>query len=86
MKTLYNELKERGIEIGNHESDLYFPSTPETKAILAKYPLQKLCSTSFINNIDKTLWIDVPFGFDPYWEAKENVIRVNRERNLNGNG
>lgn len=81
MKTLslYEEIKASGVEFGNHYSDLYFLSTPETKAILAKYPLEKGNATTFVSHRDKKLWIDVPFAFLPYWEAKLNrkEIQIN---------
>lgn len=70
---LYDEIKAAGIEYDNHESDLYFPVTEQSKAILAKYPLSQDNATTFRNqrppNVGQ-LWYDVPFAFQPFWDAK----------------
>jgi hypothetical protein len=70
VMTLYQELKEAGIKIDSHESDLYFENTPESRAILEKYPLEKKNSTRFQSSIDGTPWIDVPFAYLPFWEKR----------------
>jgi hypothetical protein len=67
-KDLYTCLKQAGIETKNHESDLYFPSTDITRAILAGFPVLKSNSEAFTSNIDNQPWIDVPFAFSPYWD------------------
>lgn len=78
-KSLYARLKEEGIEIANHYSDLYFPVTPETSRILRKeYPKAKV--EIFINLKTKTPWYDVFGGYDPYWEECE---RKGKEREAN---
>lgn len=69
-RTLYLSVRAAGIETASHESDLYIPATPEAVAILAGYPLQKANATRFRNQVDGKIWIDVPFAFDPYWEAR----------------
>ena len=74
--TLYQELKQAGIETGNHESDLYFPSTPESRAILGKYPIHKSNRTYFTNQRVGGSWIEVPFAFDPFWE-KLGMLHIN---------
>jgi hypothetical protein len=71
--TLYNELKEAGIPLSSHESDLYFKSTPESLAILEKYPLQRRNSTRFKNNLNGEIWMDVPFSYDPWWAARRST-------------
>lgn len=70
--TLYEELKAAGVEIGNHESDLYFPVTEATTAILHKpeHRANYEITTTFLNNITHTLWYDVPFAFAPWWERR----------------
>jgi hypothetical protein len=73
MKTLYQRLVESGIQVSSHESDLYFPATPESKAILEEFPLQKGNATSFTNQAHPNIgerWYDVPFAYDPFWEAR----------------
>ena len=51
----------------HHESDLYVKATLEARAILAQY---EHSFTSFRNQIDGSLWFDIPFAFDPWWEAR----------------
>ena len=73
MKSLYAELRAAGVPLGSHESDLYFPDTPETREILARYPLQQSNATGFINQAPPNVgeqWIDVPFAYDPFWGNK----------------
>jgi hypothetical protein len=71
MKTsLYERLKAADIPIDNHESDLYFLSTPESKAILNEFPTQKSTATWFRSRIDGKNWVDVPFAFAPWWERR----------------
>jgi hypothetical protein len=76
--TLYTRLKEAGIEVDNHESDLYFPKTKESLEIL-KFPLQKKNSSTFQNQITQSQWIDVPFAYDPYWEK---VYKQTRKKEI----
>lgn len=70
LASLYQEFKAAGIEIGNHESDMYVPITTESKAILENYPLQKTNATKFRSNIDGVLTYDIPFSFDPFYEKE----------------
>ena len=75
MKTLYKALKDAGIETAAHESDLYFPVTPETRAILKRFPIQQWNATVFTNEAHPNIgerWFDVPFAYDPYWQARES--------------
>lgn len=68
--SLYTDLVEAGIQTSNHYSDLYFPVTDESAAILAKHPKAKAIATTFRSNIDGVLCFDVAFAFDPHWEKK----------------
>lgn len=72
--SLYTELLAAGIETSNHYSDLYFPATKESLAILNRHTLQKSNASYFTNqakpNRGERWWVDVPFAYDPYWEAK----------------
>lgn len=72
---LYEEIKAAGIPYANHESDLYIPATPETRAILARHPDQNKTATTFINQAPPHVgerWLDVPFAFSPWWEARQS--------------
>jgi len=69
--TLFEALTAAGIPTDHHESDLYFPVTPTSTAILAQYPAWKASATTFViqpEHADRgQLWYDVPFAYDPYW-------------------
>lgn len=73
-KDLYTALTEAGIPTANHESDLYFKFTPHSMQILDKYPLEAGNAKRFTNNIDGKIWVDVPFAYTPFWEAKQKRI------------
>jgi hypothetical protein len=71
--SLYEELIKNGIEIDNHESDLYFPMTLESIEILEKYPSEKRNARIFKNEINGEAWYDVPFAYIPWWEKKQKA-------------
>lgn len=70
--TLYQQLVEAGVEISNHYSDMYVKATPESTSIINKFRSDGnlFSSVRFKNNIDGTMWYDIPFLYDPYWEEK----------------
>ncbi len=65
---LYQLLMDAGVPVENHESDLYFPVTPETQEIVDNYGGKNI--TTFTDDIDGELWFDAPFSFTPFWEEK----------------
>lgn len=78
MKTmsLYTDLIAAGIQVDNHESDLYFPVTEQTTAILANHPLEKNNASTFANQRPPNVgqrWFDVPFAFEPFWQRKQKA-------------
>ena len=73
---LYEAIKKAGIQIQNHYSDLYFPVTPESVAILAQYPAAKRIATTFTNQVEGGLWYEVPFAFRPYWEERKSRLQL----------
>lgn len=82
LASLYQEFKAAGIEIRNHESDMYVPITRESTEILENYPLQKATATKFKSNIDGKLTYDIPFSFDPFWEKKMKRQSIVDARNI----
>lgn len=69
--SLYEALILAGIEVENHESNLYFPRTEQTLAILKQFPLQKANAETFTNQATPhkgEAWIDVPFAYKPFWD------------------
>lgn len=70
--SIYEDMKNLGVEIDHHESDLYVPVTDETRAIVAEYEF-KTNVTTFVSQIDKKLWYDIPFAYLPYWERLPGI-------------
>jgi len=75
-QSLYQRLQSamRPGDISSHYSDLYVRYTPEAAAVIAEWKQEKqltgwgMCSF-FTNQVEGGRWIDIPFAFDPYWEA-----------------
>jgi hypothetical protein len=65
---LYQTLKEAGCTIDNHESALYVRASPEALRLVKASGLSYSFFTSATE--DKGIWIEVPFAFSPWWEAK----------------
>jgi hypothetical protein len=68
MSTIYQDAKAAGIPIANHYSDLYLKNCEETRQLLKKHGQR---ARTFVNQVEGGIWVDVPFAFDPYWEAKQ---------------
>ena len=68
--SLFSRIVAAGIRYDSHESDLYLPDTPEVRAIMADFPLERGNARPFRSLVDDSPWLDVPFVFMPYWEAK----------------
>jgi len=70
--SLYTDLVDAGIEVSNHETDLYFPVTPESTEILERHPLQYSIRETFVNRVVGGRWYDIPFAYEPAWDRKLN--------------
>ena len=70
--SIYSEAKKAGIPMSSHESDLYLPAhgefTETVADILNRHKRHK--HTLFISQIDNELWYDIPFAYDPWWNAR----------------
>jgi hypothetical protein len=66
---IYEQLKQANVPLDNHESDLYAKVTLESRNILQGYEFLANVQT-FKSQIDNTLWYDIPFAYQPYWESK----------------
>ena len=73
--SLYQDVVKAGLKVGNHESDLY---VKWTKVSAAMVKASGLLSSTFIDNIDNELWIEIPGAFDPFWEATSRMGRAMR--------
>lgn len=57
------------VELDHHESDLYVRWSPEALAIVREYCGPRMYST-FRSDRDGLVWIECPFAWTPYWEAR----------------
>jgi hypothetical protein len=64
---VYQLLKDAGVPLDNHESDLYAEATPEAVAIVKA---SGWSFTYFRNEATGRLNMDLPFAFTPWWDAK----------------
>lgn len=64
---LYELLTELGAVIHNHESDLYTPATPDAQRLARE---GGYAYGVFENQVEGGPWLDVPFAYIPWWEAK----------------
>jgi hypothetical protein len=76
---IFQEMQQAGVEIDNHESDLYVPVTDVTRAIVARFEF-KQSVTTFQNQITGTLWYDIPFAYTPFWESKQAIAAKQEAR------
>lgn len=64
--SLYKDLKRRGLEVEGHETDLYVEDTPEARNVLHQHSVTDIYP---FTDAEGRKWIEVPFAFDPGWEA-----------------
>lgn len=74
--TLHAAIVAAGITTDHHESDLYFPVSPVAVTILDGYPDHKAIAKRFVSNTDGKAWVDVPFAYEPFWQAKKETTRA----------
>jgi hypothetical protein len=65
--SVYGQLQAAGVPLDSHESDLYVRVTPVSTGILRA---STMGYTVFVDRRTGALWYDVPFAFDPWWEAR----------------
>lgn len=72
--TIYDDAIAAGIKTDHHESDLYLPDIPEARAIIAKHGkrVDGHNVSRFISQTDGKPWLEIVFGFMPYWRRKES--------------
>lgn len=71
---IYNDLKQAGIPLDNHESDLYAKVTPDSKRIIGEYRERgdiTFRPQTFRSEIDGAMWYELPFCYLPWWEARQ---------------
>lgn len=65
--SIYDECVSLGIPTSNHESDLYIPLTPTTQKLAIDYGIS---ASSFTNQVEGGLWLDLPFQYKPFWNKR----------------
>jgi len=65
--SLYTDLIAAGVPVDNHESDLYCLASDEARRLIVAHNMR---GTSFLSAFDGRVWFDVPFAYDPWWEAR----------------
>lgn len=67
--SIYEEMRDAGLVLGNHCSDLHVKDSPEAWAIIEKHKSSLCRATRFISNIaGEGLCIELAFAYDPYWD------------------
>jgi hypothetical protein len=71
MESIYKEAiaRMRKEEIDHHESDLYLKKNEVSKNLVGNYEYKKLVK-EFQSQIDKSIWFDIPFAYEPFFEHK----------------
>lgn len=64
---VYEALKQADCKMDNHESDLYVEDTQTARDIIARFDLS---FRPFKSNADGKNWLEVPFMYQPFWDAK----------------
>jgi len=72
------QLGMRPEEISNHESDLYVLKNKISEKFVLEYKFKQNVST-FISQIDKEIWYDIPFGYMPEHYAQRKVISYRKD-------
>lgn len=72
--SIYQQALSAGIPCSNHESDLYLPINDTTRALVAVYEFRESVRTFRDNRTGERLY-DIPFAFDPWWEARFGAVR-----------
>lgn len=64
---LYDELVKEGFKLDHHESDLYIKDSPLARELVTKHGF---VYTTFKDDIDHEMWLDVPFAYAPFWRER----------------
>ena len=68
--SIYQELKDAGVPLDHHESDLYALLTVRSREIVQHYEFSKQVKT-FRCQTTGDLWYDIPFAYEPWWNSEE---------------
>jgi hypothetical protein len=77
-KTLYEACIELQLETDHYESDLYIKDSEQARTLLIEYnePIKP-----FLSQADGLMWLDVAFGYLPFWEEniKQCILRQEKQ-------
>lgn len=74
-RQLYDQIVDKGLEIGHWQSDLYVKITPEATEIVNQYEFPNNV-TVFKNSQDQSEWYDIPFCYAPFWDNRKPPFAV----------
>lgn len=73
-KTIHEKLKDAGVELFTHESDLYAVVNETSKAILKDYEFKK--NVKVFTGNDGRGYYDIPFANDTFWKNKRGLQKA----------
>lgn len=81
--SVYKRMKDAGVEIAHHESDLYVPINDTTTAILRQAKQDGLLKSkveTFRDSVTNTMYYDIPFMYAPFkWTRGSDVNESTNE-------
>jgi hypothetical protein len=77
---LYRAVTSAGLETDHHESDLYVLDTPAARELLRKHGYRAELAGGGLGfkGTDGRRWLDIPFGYMPFWEKKAMKSNASR--------
>lgn len=68
--SIYEQMRDAGVQMDSHQSDLYVPVNETTTAILHNSDdlFANPRDLIFTNQTDGKQWYDLPFQFTPFWD------------------
>ncbi len=70
VNEMYESMKQAGVKIEHHESDMYVPVNKTTTDILKGYRFRKSVKVFYSGGKP---WYDIPFAYVPFWEKQKKA-------------
>jgi len=74
---IFEEVKRLNIPYDNWCSDLYIPKNKQTMELIKRYKY-KCNVTSFISQVEKALWYDIPFAYSDYYNGGNDGKEIHK--------
>jgi hypothetical protein len=68
--TTYQRALELGLTLDHYSSDLYVKDCKEAAQLVLSHEFPQNC-TKFRSRIDGEIWWEIPFAYDPWWDARK---------------